>query len=71
MRIAYKVNQAIFPPRYITNAGSATSKNATVDRLYMLWDGHIGPYHVKPMKEIAGTNAKSIQSIIGALFPKT
>ena len=70
MRIAYKINQTIFPPRYITNAGSETSTKSTVDRLYMLWDGHVGPYHVKPMKEIAGINGKSIQSIVTALFAK-
>ena len=70
MRIAYKINQTILPPKYITNVGVETSKKSTVDRLYMLWDGHIGPYHVKPMQEVAGFNAKAIQSIVAALFPK-
>lgn len=62
MRIARQVNMALRPTgKIITHRGVATHPGSLSG---MEWDGHVGPYHVGPITELAKTTGGAIDNIV-------
>ena len=67
MRIAQQINQAMRQQgQIITNRGVELASGALTG---MEWDGHVGPYHVAPMRNLARILAAGLENVLANMGP--